>query len=769
MFRLFGVAVLLWAEGVSGQGSPLQVAVMPARLAVDPQTNTASATILITNGGAAEADLLIMADDFIADGSSEGMSAKALFGLDGETPSKPEIAVKLPAGGRARIRMEVSNLWQAGVARARLMNHAQEIAKIVTAKNQFAFNVAPLGWKGDTPVPLRFQRGQAPLLILKNDDLQSYDVEWSIACPGVPAREPLRLSIAGQSTEIISIPEKGWIPSKFNVAAVLKELESDATLKLVATDHEGKRKWRSRDIPLKVQRSFWSPVERNLVGFGLLALLVTAGGLTSLFLTHWVPNRLRRIAVRELIESASPKIRALNNSVHSSLRVGVRVERTRLLQRLNSRSAISPDFAALANECEAAARRLIRAIEILDRVGQLMRQIESNWPSAGVHGPTLLRSACFLLYDAQVALERPEVNDAIVAAADALMQQAEATIANAETLDEETTLSVRERVKKLQGQLKAPSPLGASSSLQRILAAVPDLQEVLAIDVDKLVSNDFRDVDTTSTKLDLVARFVASSELPHDSQKRDRIIDDFVGALRRSGFTDFRRAEALTEQIREAVFAEDVKEEIAAGRVSIGYEPQLPKVNQAVSFTVDFRNVRIHNAAARSAIVCEWQFDHAAEEEQPGVISRAGSWLRKQWRKLVGYTPAIVPLQQWKESGLSLSHYFPSAGSFAVIARFFNEDGSPVTTAQGDAIANAKVVVAGGKRRTFGERTKIETLRLFIVLLITVAGLLIGARDELAKLDLIPGLIAVFMTGFTADQIKNIIAPPAAQRSESPD
>jgi Flp pilus assembly pilin Flp len=80
------------------------------------------------------------------------------------------------------------------------------------------------------------------------------------------------------------------------------------------------------------------------------------------------------------------------------------------------------------------------------------------------------------------------------------------------------------------------------------------------------------------------------------------------------------------------------------------------------------------------------------------------------------------------------------------------------------APANAKdVIVAGERLGWLGDATKIEYSRLAVVLLITVAGLLVGARDELAKLDLIPGLIAVFMLGFTADQIKNILAPPASQ------
>jgi hypothetical protein len=40
----------------------------------------------------------------------------------------------------------------------------------------------------------------------------------------------------------------------------------------------------------------------------------------------------------------------------------------------------------------------------------------------------------------------------------------------------------------------------------------------------------------------------------------------------------------------------------------------------------------------------------------------------------------------------------------------------------------------------------------------TLLGLLAGARDQLVKLDLVGGIIAVFLLGFSADAIKNLHA-----------
>jgi hypothetical protein len=56
-----------------------------------------------------------------------------------------------------------------------------------------------------------------------------------------------------------------------------------------------------------------------------------------------------------------------------------------------------------------------------------------------------------------------------------------------------------------------------------------------------------------------------------------------------------------------------------------------------------------------------------------------------------------------------------------------------------------------------GARGKIELVKLAIALVAAAIGLIAGARDQLLKLDAVPGLIAVFAAGFGADTIKNLI------------
>jgi hypothetical protein len=61
-----------------------------------------------------------------------------------------------------------------------------------------------------------------------------------------------------------------------------------------------------------------------------------------------------------------------------------------------------------------------------------------------------------------------------------------------------------------------------------------------------------------------------------------------------------------------------------------------------------------------------------------------------------------------------------------------------------------------------------EFLRLILALGIAAAGLLVGAREQILKLDLLPALIAVFLLGFGSDRIKNFFTQRAQATTEEP-
>ena len=60
-------------------------------------------------------------------------------------------------------------------------------------------------------------------------------------------------------------------------------------------------------------------------------------------------------------------------------------------------------------------------------------------------------------------------------------------------------------------------------------------------------------------------------------------------------------------------------------------------------------------------------------------------------------------------------------------------------------------------QNSVSERTRAEVGRLAIALAVAVFALVAGVKDQLAKLDLLPGLIAIFVAGYGVDVLKNLI------------
>jgi hypothetical protein len=60
------------------------------------------------------------------------------------------------------------------------------------------------------------------------------------------------------------------------------------------------------------------------------------------------------------------------------------------------------------------------------------------------------------------------------------------------------------------------------------------------------------------------------------------------------------------------------------------------------------------------------------------------------------------------------------------------------------------------KSRTGAGRV-LEILWLVLALFLALIGMIAGAKEQVLKLDLVPALIAIFLVGFGADQVKNLL------------
>jgi hypothetical protein len=187
-----------------------------------------------------------------------------------------------------------------------------------------------------------------------------------------------------------------------------------------------------------------------------------------------------------------------------------------------------------------------------------------------------------------------------------------------------------------------------------------------------------------------------------------------------------RDARHFLDQIREGVFKTDILQAITAAVPMITLEPPVPMQDRLVKFCARFAEPKLDAASARDTVVCVWDFDHLG----------------------------------LKEEGWQAFHYFPRVRrqSYTVRVSFFDH-GQPVSNGTEPVKSEQKITVAKQPRRGFGERNWAEVVRLAIALMVALIGLLAGAQEQLTKLDIVPAAIAVFLLGFGAYTIKNLLSP----------
>jgi hypothetical protein len=105
-----------------------------------------------------------------------------------------------------------------------------------------------------------------------------------------------------------------------------------------------------------------------------------------------------------------------------------------------------------------------------------------------------------------------------------------------------------------------------------------------------------------------------------------------------------------------------------------------------------------------------------------------------------------------------LKHRKDKSADFTVTARVRDAEGNLVVREGQTATLSRPVhVLRSQQGARFESRVWAEAAKLAAALLIAIFGLVAGAQEQLAKLDVVPGLVAVFLVGFGADTIKNLL------------
>ena len=736
--RTLPILVALLPFLVVGRAEAALVVRVPPALAVEHPKNVATGVIHLHNPSTTATAVYLTADDFVAMSTGAQLGATVTFSGPGGGTRGPVYEGSVPAGGSVAITVDVGNVWEAGESVARLWNRDQEVATLRAIKYRVPLTVRILD-AGENPV-LAFQRGVPRTVTLKNDDGMTYEVDWRLAIGGAVAAGERTLLPANRVATIQVTPETRWFTTP--ISGIFKEETRDGllTIRLTPRGQVAGPGLPEQSIPVRAQLAYW-PAWRHPIGMLVVFLALLAGGLCSLLLNQWFPNRLRRLDLEERLADAAARTRNLSSRVDSSLRILLRVERYRLLRLLNSRYAFSPEMARVLAACATAADRLEVKITLLERIDT----IDGDLRTLGVvAAPTLADGVAARLRKAADRLRSPQPTDPEMQEAGALVTEAAAKLAAIGQSDPELVAVLQDRLQMIQAALGSTGPLRKSEPGQTLTGHLRALFDYLdgPPQLAALRPAEYADHDLKLLRLALLLEFLqryadvnpaARARLDAGGARR------FAEHIASPAWDDYVQARLVVREIRDSIDSAEVEEQIRQKNARITAQPADPRPHQAVELSAVFTVDGYNRASARDEYVCQWTFDHVDSDGRPA---------------------------KWLETGWTVQHFFPKPGSYKAKATFQRKDGSLVADqANTVTVIDAEVTVGSDGRAWFGNRTWIEVVRFGIVLVATVLGLLGGAREQLMRLDIAAGLVAVFLIGFGADAVKNILV----DRSTAPD
>jgi hypothetical protein len=194
--------------------------------------------------------------------------------------------------------------------------------------------------------------------------------------------------------------------------------------------------------------------------------------------------------------------------------------------------------------------------------------------------------------------------------------------------------------------------------------------------------------------------------------------------------------------MKDDVYAERIGERLNNDNATIEIDPRVAYHAAPMELCVHFQNPSLNSAAAHEEWTCTWNFGDNLEEN---------GWTVSHY--------FLVP----KPTGRGFFNRLfrrPYSHTFPIVATFEQRTERTGNSPAGPFVLNKNLEVRSrAESGALRGRTWTEGLKLAAALLIAVFGLVAGARDQLTKLDILPGLVAVFLVGFGADTIKNLLTP----------
>ena len=814
----FGVVVILlalshglslaYAQASSGEESAQQRIVISApTLIIPPPYETQVGKIKVSNNTGKAVDFNLSIGDFKKKATNEELSIVAK--LD---PAE----FTLEPGRSKDIEVRASNFFGEGEAEAPINNRGIQTGTLKVYRESFNVNLdLPPG----NPQVL-FERGNTTTLMLKNNARVPHRVKWMVIVNGVkhcglgepeiswwkrftdyfrPSEDNTCDSKTAWKTVYLPPndkrgieikPPSGWFPRGFH--GLFKNEPQPGILRLVLLPFdknedfpEDDPRLPEKDIGFESNLAYFSPVRQQLYSTAVIGITLFLGGLFSLIARNWLPNQLRKRDLKEKLNALALKTSGLSGHIESTLRVLVRVERKRLSDVLNSRFIVSPELASVFTQVEqgiALLDRRVTLLELIDSAYERLLNARASCPP-----PSLVYRIEELLEKASQLLRNTEPHEIDFSSAQTLIAEAEANVEGLNGADKQLADGLAQRITTLVQELDPSKPIVSTQTFRELRNYLPGPFYALNndyTDPTKIPPDDYVWFDLNTMVLSVIREYARLYEGSNDPDYRQRLKShepELLQNLSLQSYESLRRARLLLREMKEGVFVSDIEDAIRDGVVSIEIDPPIVRPQRPVKMSIRFHRAQLNGAAARDRFTCVWDFGHIRQRSKR---ERAKALRADELGTESAKNERDESIKdKFIEKGWVVSHYFIGENPYQVSAWFEDPYGREVSkekilqtteqqtshteTAPDDkeartprvdkVVLHKEVIPQLDPSAHENERFATEIVSLAVVLFIALLGLITGAREQVLKLDIVPGLIAVFLLGFGADAIKNLL------------
>jgi hypothetical protein len=699
--------------------------------------------------------------------------------LEGDAPLPGMTEIKVDArtiepGGSAKVRLIVKDMFVSASATVALTNNGTRIGDLVVIRYPVAVTIDELK-PGST---LATRAGAPTRLTLRNPDRTAYTLKVGMSvgayryCQSkaevtkrstlecskqalaaffgreAPACEDATVHVPAAGMAIFSLDAPCASSSGF-ISGLIKDEERDGTLSVYfagggAPETANQTSHPVTQIPFTatVGYAYLGPVGQQLWGTLLIALVLTLGGVCSLISRHWVPNELARRQLLQELDRVDASTGTVSGRIGTELALLTRVEAKRLIDQVRQVLPISADSEALLTEYRIRLGNLgrrLQQLKTLDEAWDRLRDTRTICaPPSEVHGleDRLEKIAHMLRKTELTMLEGEQVG-----------AELDAVLADVDQIDsggETQRTRLKEKLELRLKELREATKLWSTDVAKHLRDVLPGAFGVL----DGGVVDGESWSDAQVEALIVIRDYIRLHEATVEPRLRQRLKarePELVKHLSAASIESLRFASGLVREIREGIYEADLVEALQRKQARIHTEPRTFQTFQLFRLTLRFDREDLNSTAAQAGFRCEWHF--------PGEEAGLGTAQRGEEGWFICHY-----LTSSKEHEVNVDVYRVAQGTEHVASA----GAATSTTAQPPVATFAGTLmptVETGDGRS--QRMRAELIGLGVVLLIALLGLVTGAREQITKLDIVPGMIAVFLLGFSADSVKGLLTTRA--------